>query len=81
LGALHGNLDALPNSGSLRRCDSSQPFVLRLLTRLAAFGFVLQSLVMEKCLFAGRPDEILVTIYASDGAIWMLWVFGFEGGF
>jgi hypothetical protein len=64
----------------LRCRDSSQPFILRLLARFAALGFVLQSLVVEECLLAGCPDEILVTVYAFDGAIWMLWMFGLKGG-
>jgi hypothetical protein len=62
----------------LRRCDSSKPFVLGLLARFATLWFVPQSLVVEECLLAGCPDEILVTVYAFDGAIWMLGRFGFE---
>ena len=72
--ALNRNLDALPHAGSLRGGDGSQPFILRLLARLATLRFVLQSLVMEKCLFAGSPDEILVTVYALDAAVWMFGV-------
>jgi hypothetical protein len=64
----------------LRRGDRSQPFVLRLLARLAALRFILQSLVVKEGLLAGCPDEILVTVYAFDGAIWMLGRFGLESG-
>jgi hypothetical protein len=42
-----------------------------LLAGLAALGFVLQTLVMKERLFSGCPNEILVTIYALDAAIWM----------
>jgi len=56
------------------RCgDGSESFILRLLTRLATLWFVLQSLVMKKRLFPGSPDEILITVYAFDSAIRMLW--------
>jgi hypothetical protein len=36
---------------------------------------------MEECLLARGPDETLVTIYAFDVAVWMLWRFGLEGCF
>jgi hypothetical protein len=64
----------LPDSGSLRSGDGSQSFILGLLARLATLWFVLQSLVVEKRLFPGSPDETLVTVYAFDSAIRMLWI-------
>jgi hypothetical protein len=71
LRALNGDFDTLPNSGCLGRRNRSQPFILCLLARLATFGFVLQALVMKKSLFARGPDEILVTVYTLDGAVWV----------
>jgi len=58
----------------LRSGDGSQSFILCLLARLATLWFVLQPLVMEKRLFPGSPDEILITVYAFDRAIRMLWI-------
>jgi hypothetical protein len=52
-----------------------------LLAGLAAFGFVLQTFVMEKCLFPRSPDEILVAVYAPDGAIGIFWRFALGGHF
>jgi hypothetical protein len=37
-----------------------------LLARLAALRFVFQAFVMEEHLLAGSPDEVLVTVDASD---------------
>lgn len=71
LRALHGNLDALPHSRRLRRGDSSEAFILRLLAGFASLGLVLQSLVMKKGLLPRRPDEMLTTVYALDRAIRM----------
>jgi len=50
--ALHRYLDALSHSRRLRRGDSSQAFVLRLLAGLATLGFVLEALVVEEYLLA-----------------------------
>ena len=81
LRALHGDLNALTDSRCLRRGNCCQPFVFRLLTRLAALGFVLQTLVVEKGLFSRCPDEILVTVYAPDRAIGIFWGFALGGHF
>ena len=72
LRALDRNLDALADSRGLRCGDRSQPFILRLFAGLAAFGLVLQPLVVKKRLLAGCPDEFLVTVYTQDCAIGML---------
>jgi hypothetical protein len=71
LGALDRDLDALANAGCLRGSYRRQPFVLRLLARLATLRLVLQSLVMEKSLFARGPNEKLVAVDTLDAAIWM----------
>jgi hypothetical protein len=71
----------LPDSGGLRSRDGSQSFILRLLARLATLWFVLQSLVMEKRLFPGSPDEILITVYTFNSPIWMLWIFVLDAWF
>ena len=72
LRALHGNFDALPHSRRLRRRDGSQAFILRLLTGLASFWLVLQTLVVKKGLLSRRPDEILITVYTLDCSVRML---------
>lgn len=73
LRALDRHLDALPDAGRLRRCDRREPFILRLLARLATLGFVLQPLVMKEGLLAGSPDKMLVTINAENRAIRMFY--------
>jgi hypothetical protein len=50
----------------LRRGDGGQPFVFRLLAGLATLGLVLQSLVVEKDLLSGGPDEMFITVNAEN---------------
>jgi hypothetical protein len=69
---LNRNLNPLAHSGSLSGSYGCQSLVLRLLARLAALRLVLQSLVMEKGLFARRPNERLITVNTLNAAIWML---------
>jgi hypothetical protein len=40
-----------------------------LLARLAAFGFVLQTFVVEKRLFACGPNEGFIAVDASNGLV------------
>jgi len=69
LGALSTNnrhFDSLSDAGVVRGRNRGQPFVLCLLARLAALRRVLQSLVVEEDLFAGRPNKLLAAIYTID---------------
>jgi hypothetical protein len=66
LRALDGDFDALADAGSLRGGDGCEPFVLRLLARLATLRFVLQTLVVKENLLSRSPDKILAAIYALD---------------
>jgi hypothetical protein len=53
----------------LGRRDCRESFVLGLLARLATLGLVFQAFVVEEHLFAGGPDEVFVTVDASDWPI------------
>ena len=70
--ALNGNLYALANSRRLRCSDRCEAFVFRLFTGLAAFGLVLQSLVVKKDLFSSGPHKILTAIDALDRTVLIL---------
>lgn len=69
LSALHRNFDSLPHSSTLRCRNRSQPFILCLLAWLTTLRFVLETFVMKKDLFAGRPDKIFSAINTLDGTI------------
>ncbi len=69
LGAGHGHLYTLLDSGNLSGRYRCQAIVLRLLTGLAALWFVLQTLVVEKNLFAAGPNKRLAAIDASDRSV------------
>jgi hypothetical protein len=69
LGAGDGNFDPLFDSGNLGCGDRCQPIVLGLFARLATFRLVLQTFVVKKDLLAGRPNERLAAIDASDRSI------------
>ena len=69
LRAVDGNFDALAHARSLCGGDGGQSLVLGLLTGLAAFRFVLQTLVVTENLLAARPDKVFVTINAKDVAV------------
>jgi hypothetical protein len=69
LRAIDGHLDALAHPGGLCGGDGGEPLVFRLLTGLAPLRFVPQALVVKKYLFAGRPNKILSTVNALNGAV------------
>jgi len=69
LGAGHGHLYTLLDSGNLSGRYRRQAIVLGLLAGLAALWFVLQTLVVEKHLFAAGPNKRLAAIDASDRSI------------
>jgi hypothetical protein len=75
LRAVDGNLNALPDARSLCGGDGGQTLVLGLLTGLATFRFVLQTLVVKENLLATRPDKVFVTINTTYVAVL---VFGFS---
>ncbi|HYE66775.1 MAG TPA: hypothetical protein VD966_14395 [Pyrinomonadaceae bacterium] len=67
--ALHGDLDALANAGSLRRGNRRETLVLGLLAGLAPLGLILQTLVVKEDLLAGGPDEIFSAVNTPDRVI------------
>ena len=69
LGACDGNFDPLFDSGNVGRGDRRQPIILRLFAWLATFRFVLETLVVEKDLLAGSPNEWLGAIDAGDRSV------------
>jgi hypothetical protein len=69
LSTLDCDFDALAHARSLRGGDGCEPFVLRLLARLATLRLVSQALVVKKELLASRPDEFLPAVNADYGAI------------
>jgi len=69
LSAGHVHFDLLLNSGNLRSGDCSQSVVLGLLARLAPFGLVLQTLVVEENLLAHGPHELFTAIDATDRSV------------
>jgi hypothetical protein len=69
LRAVDGNLDALADAGSLCGGDGGQTLVLGLLAGLAAFRFVLQTLIVKEYLLAPRPDKIFITVDTVNVAI------------
>jgi hypothetical protein len=69
LRALNRDFYALAHARSLRRRNRRESLILGLLAWLAALGFVLQTLVVEKDLLAAGPDKILCTVYALDRSI------------
>ena len=69
LRAVDGDFDALAHARSLRSGDGGQALVLRLLAGLAAFRFVLQTLVVKEHLLAARPDEIFITVHTTNVAV------------
>ena len=69
LGAGHGHFYALLDSGNLSGRYRRQAVVLGLLTGLAALWFVLQTLVVEKYLFATGPNKRLAAIDARDRSV------------
>lgn len=69
LRAVDGNFDALADARRLRGGDGGQTLVLGLLARLAAFRFVLQTLIVKENLLAARPDKVFVTVNAKDIAV------------
>ena len=56
--AVYCYFDPLTHSRSLGGSYRREPFILRLLTFLAALGRILKFLIAEKCLFSYRPNEI-----------------------
>jgi type IV secretory pathway TrbD component len=69
LRALNRNLYTLAHAGSLCCRNRCEALILGLLAWLAAFGFILQTLVVKKDLLAASPDKILPAVYALDRAI------------
>jgi hypothetical protein len=69
LSAGHVHFYFLFGSRNLGRGDSRQSVVLGLLARLAPFGLVLQTLVVEEDLLAHGPHELFTAIDASDRSI------------
>jgi hypothetical protein len=69
LGADHVHFYFLFSSRKLGRRDSRESVVLGLLARLAPFGLVLQTLVVEEDLFADGPHELFAAIDAADRSI------------
>jgi hypothetical protein len=69
LGAVDRDFYALTNTRSLRGRDSGEAFVFCLFAGLAAFGLILESLVMKKDLLAGGPDKFLTAVNAMDHSI------------
>jgi hypothetical protein len=69
LGAGHRHFNTLLDSRNLSGRYRRQAIILGLLARLAALWFVLQTLVVEKYLFAAGPNKRLVAIDASDRSI------------
>jgi len=53
----------------LRSGYCREAFVLCLFARLAAFGFVFQTLVVKENLLACSPDEVLIAVDALDSTI------------
>ena len=74
LRAVDGNFDALADTRSLCGGNGGQTLVLCLLAGLAAFRLVLQTLVVKEDLLAASPDEVFVTVNATDVAVL---IFGF----
>ena len=64
LSALHGDLDALTNSGRLSCRDRRQPLILCLLARLTTLGLVLQSFIVKEDLLSCSPDKVVAAINA-----------------
>jgi len=69
LRALDGDFNSLANPGCLRGGNCCEPFILGLLARFAALGFILQTFVVKEDLLASRPDEIVPTINTLNRAV------------
>jgi len=69
LRALNGNFYTLADSRGLRCRNCREPFILCLLTWLAALGLISQTLIMKENLFSGCPNKVFSTIYAFYCAI------------
>jgi hypothetical protein len=69
LGADNRYFNALPDSGNMGFGDGRQSIVLGLLTWLAAFRFVLQTLIVKEDLLARSPNKWLAAIDARDRSI------------
>jgi hypothetical protein len=69
LGTGHVHFDFLFSSRKLGRGDRRKSIVLGLLARLAPFGLVLQTLVVEENLLAHGPNKLFSTIDAPDRSI------------
>ncbi len=57
---------SLASTSSSGYFDGLKASIFRLLTVFTAFGWVLQLLITEECLFAGRPDETLAAVDALN---------------
>lgn len=72
LSALDGDLYTLAHAGSLRGGNRCQSLILGLLAWLTSLGFVPQTLVLKKELFATCPDETFSAIHAVERAVFKL---------
>ncbi len=68
-GTSDGDLDALLYAGCLGGGNGGEAFILRLFTLLTAFWWILETLIAEELLFAGRPDEVAPAVDTMDGSV------------
>ena len=68
-GTVNGHLDPLTDARGLGRGYRRKPFVLGLLTFLAAFRWILKVFVSEKSLLSRSPDKSFAAVAANYRAI------------
>ena len=67
-----GDLNALLHARCLGRGYGCKAFILRLFAFLTTFRRILEALIAEELLLAGRPNEVASAVDTMDGSVMKL---------